>query len=139
MRPHTLAKAYERLIAGEAVELAYAGFLDSFYAASGPVERYGCLAQEPPLTGRATLDALAGGAAEYLAKLYRLPAVPSWVDGPRRFLAEPWFTAGEASPGLREYLAYASPAEFRSRNIFTEERPLRRARSAQALSLVARE
>jgi hypothetical protein len=30
---------------------------------------------------------------------------------------------------MREYLTYASPAEFRSRNIFTEERPLRRARS----------
>jgi hypothetical protein len=33
---------------------------------------------------------------------------------------------------MREYLAYASPAEFRSRNIFTEERPLRRARTAVA-------
>jgi hypothetical protein len=30
---------------------------------------------------------------------------------------------------MREYLSFASPAEFRSRNIFTEERPLRRARS----------
>ena len=30
---------------------------------------------------------------------------------------------------MREYLTFASPAEFRSRNIFTEERPLRRARS----------
>jgi len=30
---------------------------------------------------------------------------------------------------MREYLTYSSPAEFASRNIFTEERPLRRARS----------
>jgi hypothetical protein len=30
---------------------------------------------------------------------------------------------------MREYLTFASPAEFRSRNIFNEERPLRRARS----------
>jgi hypothetical protein len=29
---------------------------------------------------------------------------------------------------MQEYLAFTSPAEFRSRNIFTEERPLRRAR-----------
>jgi len=30
---------------------------------------------------------------------------------------------------MREYLTFASPAEFASRNIFTDERPLRRARS----------
>jgi hypothetical protein len=29
---------------------------------------------------------------------------------------------------MREYLTFSSPAEFASRNIFTEERPLRRAR-----------
>jgi hypothetical protein len=33
---------------------------------------------------------------------------------------------------MKEYLAFASPAEFRSRNIFTEERPLRRARAKVA-------
>ena len=35
---------------------------------------------------------------------------------------------------MREYLTFASPAEFRSRNIFTEERPLRRARSQGRLT-----
>jgi hypothetical protein len=30
---------------------------------------------------------------------------------------------------MREYLTFSSPGEFASRNIFTEERPLRRARS----------
>jgi hypothetical protein len=29
---------------------------------------------------------------------------------------------------MRAYLSFASPGEFASRNIFTEERPLRRAR-----------
>lgn len=135
MRPSTLAEAYERLLAGETVERAYAGLLDTFYAAPTPAVRYACLADEPPLTGDARLDALAGAAAEYLAKLFRLPAVPPWTAGPARYLAEPWFTAGADSPALREFLVYVSPAEFRSRNIFTEERPLRRARSAQALSL----
>jgi hypothetical protein len=33
---------------------------------------------------------------------------------------------------MKEYLAFTSPAEFRSRNIFTEERPLRRARAKVA-------
>lgn len=133
MSPSTLAEAYERLIAGAAREPTYAGFLDSFYAAAGPLERYACLADEPPFTDDPRLDALAGAAAEYLAKLFRLPAVPPWTGGPRRFLDEPWFTAGADSPAMREYLTYASPAEFRSRNIFTEERPFRRARSARAL------
>ena len=133
MRPSTLAEAYERLLAGEPAEPVYAGFLDKFYAAPGPAERYACLADEPPLTGDPHLDALAGAAAEYLAKLFRLPSVPPWTAGPRRTLDEPWFTAGVDSPAFREYLFFTSPAEFRSRNIFTEERPLRRARSALAL------
>jgi hypothetical protein len=48
-----------------------------------------------------------------------------------RGLASPWFTATSPSPAMREYLTFCSPAEFASRNIFTEERPLRRARSPQ--------
>jgi hypothetical protein len=35
---------------------------------------------------------------------------------------------------MREYLTFSSPAEFASRNIFTEERPLRRARAAPEFS-----
>ncbi|MCK1514523.1 hypothetical protein IVB22_18500 [Bradyrhizobium sp. 190] len=43
-------------------------------------------------------------------------------------LDRPWFTAADPSDAMREYLTFSSPAEFASRNIFTEERPLRRAR-----------
>jgi hypothetical protein len=75
------------------------------------------------------LDALVGAMAEYLAKQYRLGQVPAWVSGPSRWLSEPWFTAAESTAGMREYLTFSSPGEFASRNIFTEERPLRRARS----------
>jgi hypothetical protein len=88
------------------------------------------------LTGDDKLDAIMGAAAEYLAKLYRLPAVPDWVRDPSRVLSEPYFTTSSTSPGMREYLTFSSPAEFRWRNIFTEERPLRRARSDQALLAV---
>jgi hypothetical protein len=35
--------------------------------------------------------------------------------------------------GMREYLTFSSPAEFASRNIFTEERPLRRARGPRPI------
>ena len=34
---------------------------------------------------------------------------------------------GRALDAMREYLAFSSPAEFASRNIFTEERPLQQA------------
>lgn len=44
-----------------------------------------------------------------------------------RRLDEPWFTTPAPDPAMIEYLVHSSPAEFRSRNIFTEERPLRRA------------
>jgi hypothetical protein len=37
-----------------------------------------------------------------------------------------------ADDGFREYLTFSSPAEFASRNIFTEERPLRRARGPRS-------
>jgi hypothetical protein len=67
--------------------------------------------------------------AEYLAKQYRLPSVPAWTFEPCRYLDRAWHASPFADDGMREYLTFASPAEFRSRNIFTEERPLRRARS----------
>ena len=70
--------------------------------------------------------------AEYLAKQHRLDRVPKWVSDPCRRLDEPWFTTSSSEPAMKEYLAFTSPAEFRSRNIFTEERPLRRARAKVA-------
>jgi hypothetical protein len=129
MRPNTLAEAYERIIAGDENEAALAEFLDTFYLAPGSEQRLESLRQEPPLTGDARLDALAGAVAEYLSRQYRLPSIPFWAFGPARYLDRAWHTTPFDSAPMREYLTYASPAEFRSRNIFTEERPLRRARS----------
>jgi hypothetical protein len=129
MRPGTLKEAYERIIAGEPREIALPEFLDTFYLAPSAERRLDSIADEPPLTGDAQLDALAGAIADYLSGLYRLPDVPAWVFGPKRFLDNPWHTAPFDDEAMREYLTFSSPAEFRSRNIFTEERPLRRARS----------
>jgi len=56
----------------------------------------------------------------------------AWVFEPSRFLEHAWHVSQLDSPGMREYLTFTSPAEFRSRNIFTEERPLRRARAKVA-------
>jgi hypothetical protein len=129
MRPATLAQAYELIVAGAPREVTLSEFLDTFYLASTPEQRFASLYDEPPVTGDARLDALAGAVAEYLARQYRLHTVPAWAFEPCRYLDRAWHTSPFADDGMREYLTFASPAEFRSRNIFTEERPLRRARS----------
>jgi len=95
-------------------------------------DRYASIESEPKLTGDAKLDALVGAIAEYLAKQRRLGRVPPWISGPARRLESPWFTASAPSDAMREYLTFSSPVEFASRNIFTEERPLRRARGLRS-------
>jgi hypothetical protein len=119
----------ERVVAGEPLGKALPEFLDTFYLAPTNEMRMQSIVAEPQLTGDPRLDALAAAVADYLAGLYRLPRVPEWVFGPERFLNAPWHVAPFDTDAMREYLTFASPAEFRSRNIFTEERPLRRARS----------
>jgi hypothetical protein len=128
MRPNTLAEAVERIQAGSARDVVLAEFVDRFDLAKTDKDRYASIELEPKLTGDRRLDALIGAIAEYLAKQRRLGRVPHWVCDPARRLDQPWFTATNPSDAMREYLTFSSPAEFASRNIFTEERPLRRAR-----------
>jgi hypothetical protein len=129
MRPNTLAEAVTRIQAGAPQDVALAEFVDHFDLAITPAARLACIADEPVSGQDPKLDALVGAVAEYLAKQHRLGHVPGWTSAPNRRLAQPWFTAEGATDAMREYLTFASPAEFASRNIFTEERPLRRARS----------
>ena len=131
MRPNTLAEAVESIQAGSAQDVLLAEFVDAFDLAKTDHERYALIEREPGLTGDSRLDALVGAIAEYLAKQRRLGRVPHWVCDPARRLDRPWFTAANPSDAMREYLTFSSPAEFASRNIFTEERPLRRARGPQ--------
>ncbi len=130
MRPNTLAEAVESIAGGAPQDVVLAEFVDRFDLAKTDDERYSSIAREPKLTGNERLDALVGAVAEYLAKQRRLGRVPSWAGNPARRLANPWFTANSPSPAMREYLTYASPGEFASRNIFTDERPLQRARGS---------
>ena len=132
MRPATLAQAYERVAAGADYETVLSELLDTFYLAPSALQRLAVLRDEPGLSGDSRLDALAGAIAEYLARQYRLPEIPDWAFEPCRYLDRAWHTTPFADDAMREYLTFASPAEFRSRNIFTEERPLRRARSGLA-------
>src|SRR6516164_5599105 len=128
MHPNTLAEAVERIEAGAPQDVVLAEFVDAFDAAKSDPERYGSIEREPPLTGDEQLNALVGAIAEYLAKQRRIGRVPPWCGGPARRLASPWFTTASPTAGMREYLTFSSPGEFASRHIFTEERPLRRAR-----------
>jgi hypothetical protein len=128
MHPNTLVEAVERIQAGSAPDVVLAEFVDFFDLAKTDRARYLAIEREPELTGDVRLDALIGAIAEYLAKQRRLGHVPQWVCDPARFLTSPWFTTASPSDAMREYLTFSSPAEFASRNIFTEEQPLRRAR-----------
>jgi hypothetical protein len=128
MRPNTLAEAIDRILAGAPQDMLLAEFVDSFDLAENDLGRYAAIEDEPKLTGDARLDALVGAMAEYLAKQRRLGRVPPWVSDPARRLSSPWFTVTSPTDAMREFLTFSSPAEFSSRNIFTEERPLRRAR-----------
>lgn len=128
MRPQTLAEAVDCIHAGAPQDATLAEFLDTFDLAATIDARYLTIEDGPALTQNERLDALVGAVAEYLAKQRRLGRVPFWVCDPARRLAEPWFTAACPTDGMREYLTYASPAAFSSRNIYTEEQPLRRAR-----------
>jgi hypothetical protein len=127
-RPNTLAEAVRRIASGESRDLVWAGVLDRFYTTAAPGARRAMLVDEPAMTGDAKLDCLAAATAEYLWKQHGLgPPLPAWIAAPQRVLAEPWFTTELAAPGLREYLSFASPAEFIHHNIFTDSAPLRRA------------
>jgi len=128
MRPNTLAEAVGRIRAGAPQDTTLAEFLDTFDLAGSSEAQYETIKDEPVLTQNDRLDALVGAIAEYLARQRRLGRVPAWVCDPARRLSEPWFTTSSPSNAMREYLTFASPAEFASRNIFTEERPLRHAR-----------
>src|SRR4051812_38395957 len=131
MHPATLAEAVERIQAGSPQDRVLAEFVDTFDLAKTGDEKFASIEPEPRLTGEARLDALVGAIAEYLAKQRRLGRVPAWVCDPARRPDELWFTTSSPSPALREYLTVSSPGEFSSRNIFTDERPRRRARGAR--------
>lgn len=130
MRPFTLREVSERVASGEDPVKEFSEFLDHFYDRATQSEMVACLADAPVILEDEKLNALYAAATDYLSKRYRLGTLPGWIGEPVRTLREPWFTSSDEN--IREYLTFTSPAEFRSRNIFTEAAPLRRARTWQA-------
>lgn len=133
MRPTTLVQTAERIAAGAPQGKTLSEFLDEFYLAPTPAQRAAMIAEPPKMTPNPELNGLLGGVAEYLAHQNKLPQVPAWAYASERYLDRPWHVSPFDDAGMREYLTFSSPAEFASRNIFTEERPLRRARSELTL------
>jgi hypothetical protein len=139
MQPRTLAEFVENVRRGALFGDALADFIDVFDQMPA-TDQLASLMDEPKSTKNIQLDTLIEVIAEYLAKQKRLGLVPPWVakSGP---LDRPWHTSSLfidwdrefLTDAMREYLTFSSPAEFASRNIFTEERPLRRARSKLAV------
>jgi hypothetical protein len=155
MRPDTLARTAERVASGHWLDRALREFRDEFYLTPMPEQSSSMLLDEPPaksLARPATASPVWRGSQEpretrlkeagterreeALRSLAyprvgfgeRLAHVPDWACSPRRYLDRAWHASPIADNGMREYLTFSSPAEFASRNIFTEERPLRRAR-----------
>jgi hypothetical protein len=126
MRPSTLVEVADRLRHGAAIERTLSEFLDQFYSAKDSDSAYRMLGDEPPDTNNVRFDALLAAVAEYLSNQYVRSAAPKWVSDPKRILAEPYFTSSSMTPAMQEWLVHSSPAEFKSHNIFTESRPLRR-------------
>lgn len=132
MRPHTVAEACARVIAGADFARTMGEFLDAFYLTVDEGQRVAMLAEEPASFGDPRYDALVAGMAEYLFKRYARLKPPPWIADPKRYLrGGPWFPFVAEDPGLREYLTFVSPPEFKSRNIMTDARPFRRASLAR--------
>ncbi len=129
MRPSTLAEACRRAQAGErfpqAFALAIGDFLQAYYTAPDPDAREPMLHDEPPRFADPRYDALVGGLAEYLYKRWAPFRPPPWIGNADRYLDLPFWPVGEGDAALMEYLVVASPGEFKSRNVMTDETPLR--------------
>lgn len=126
MRPSTVAEACRRVKAGEDWAFTISNFLQAFYAADA-ASRSAMLEEEPARFKNQRYDALVGGIVEYLYKHYAPGRAPTWVKARYRYLARPVFIGGNGSAGMREYLTFSSPSEFKSRNLMVGEDPLRRA------------
>ena len=130
MRPHTLADAVEMIAAGSAHDAVLAEFIDAFDLAKTDQDRYAVDRARAEIDGRkailtplwvrspSTWQSNGGSAACRIGSAIRRAACRPLGLQPRI-----------PSDAMREYLTFSSPAEFASRNIFTEERPLRRARA----------
>ena len=127
MRPAMVSETCRRVREDQPFDRAMDDFLQGFYAELSPAARGAMLAEEPARFDDPRSDALVGGVAEYLFKRWAPDWPPRWIGNRARYLSRPWFPHVGDDPGLREYLTFASPSEFKSRNVMVDDEPLRRA------------
>jgi transcriptional regulator with XRE-family HTH domain len=90
------------------------GFADDFRGSTRP-GRIALIHDEPPPTGDSRFDAALAGIAELFAGEGEIP-VPSWVDGPTRFVEPWWFLASR--PAFHAYTMANTPAVFARHGVF---------------------
>lgn len=90
------------------------GFADDFRGSSRPGQ-LALIAEEPPPTGDTRFDAALAGVAEYFAAEGGL-AVPTWTDGPGRFV-EPWWFVTDR-PAFHAYVLANTPAVLARHGVF---------------------
>ena len=122
----TLAQAYKELCEGETFRVAIGNFMNAFflYATHERQELLNDSIQVPehPTQEQRHWAAFCAGAAEYLAKRYRLQC-PAWAFDPLYRLLEPWYTVTNFdSPAMRASLEESTPEPFRRRNVFCSDR-----------------
>jgi len=122
----TLAQAYKTLCEGEGFRLAIGNFMNEFFLYN--VSQRQTLLDDPiqmpeiPTEDPRRWAAFCAGAAEYLAKRYRLRC-PSWALDPAYTLPEPWYMTGPFdNPAMRASLQEVTPPPWQHRNVFCSNR-----------------
>lgn len=122
----TLARAYKELCEEDGFRMALGNFMNEFFLynthqrqilMNDPIQ-----VPENPTEKQRRWAAFCAGAAEYLAKRYKLKC-PEWALHPDYHLPEPWYITGPFdNPVMRASLQKDTPLPWRRRNVFCSDR-----------------